>query len=102
MNTVNKSTGFSPFQLVGQSPHLIPPLITPIVTMTPKEQRPWELINRLQQDVFGAQNNLLKAKATQAAYANLTQNTDLELNIGNHIMLSTKNRQQQYVAKGEK
>ena len=103
MNTINKSTGFSPFQLrLGRSPRLIPPLITLIVPTTPEEQRARELINKLQQDVFEAQDNLLKAKISQAAYANLTRNTDLELDIGDRIMLSTKNRQQQYAAKGDK
>lgn len=90
MNTVNKSTGFSPFQLwLGQSPHLIPPLIAPIVTTPPEEQHVRELIDRLQQDVFDAQDSPLKAKVTQAAYANLTHGDNLELNIRDHIMLST-------------
>lgn len=93
MNIVNKSTSFSPFQLrLGQSPRLIPPLITPIVMTMPEEQRAWELIDRVEQDIFEAQDNLLKAKVTQAAYANLTRNEDLELDIGDRVMLSTKNR----------
>ena len=88
---------------MGRSPHLIPPLITPIVTTTtPEEQRAWELIDKLEQDVLEVQDNLLKAKVTQATYANLARDKDLELNIGDCVMLSTKNRQQQYAAKGEK
>jgi hypothetical protein len=52
------------------------------MTMTPEEEHAWELIDKLQQDVFKAQDNLLKAKVSQAAYANLTRNPDLELDIG--------------------
>jgi Chromo (CHRromatin Organisation MOdifier) domain len=103
MNTMNKSTGFSPFQLqLGQSPRLIPPLITPVMMTMPEEQRAWELIDRLEQDVFEVQDNLLKAKVTQATYADLMRKEDLKLDIGDHVMLSTKNRRQQYAAKGEK
>ena len=73
MNTMNKLTGFLPFQLrMGQSSHLIPPLITPIMMTMPEEQRAWKLIDKLEQDVFEVQDNLLKAKVTQAAYANLS------------------------------
>ena len=103
MNTVNKSTGFSPFQLhLGQSPCLITLLCTPIAPTPLEEVWAWELIKKLQQDAFKAQDNLLKAKVTQATYANLTHNTNLDLNIGDQVMLSTKNRWQQYAAKGEK
>ena len=70
--------------------------------MTPEEQCAWELISKLQQDVFKAQDNILKAKVTQAAYANLTRHTNIELDIRDHIMLSTKNRRQQYAVKGDK
>jgi len=92
MNTINKSTGFSPFQLrLGQSPQLIPLLITPVVPTMPEETRAWELIDKLHLDVLEAQNNLLKAKISQDAYANLTHGPDFELDIGDHVMLSTKN-----------
>ena len=106
MNTINKSTGFSPFQLrMGGSPRLIPPLITPIVPIMPplpEDQRARELIDRLHTDVWEAQDNLLKVKVSQAAYVNGVRNTDFKLDIGDHIMLSMKNHQQQYTAKGEK
>ena len=73
MNTINKSSGFSPFQLqMGQSPHLIPLLIIPVATLTPEELRAWDLIEQLQADVCEAQDNLVKAKVLQAAYANVT------------------------------
>jgi hypothetical protein len=59
-------------------------------------------VDKLQQDVFEAQDNLLKAKVSQAAHANLTCNPDLELDIGDRVMLSTENQRCQYAAKGEK
>ena len=54
MNTVNASTGFSPFQLrMGQSPRLIPPL-NPEAPMTPhvlETEAATKLINDLFLDV---------------------------------------------------
>jgi hypothetical protein len=73
MNTVNISTGFSPFQLhMERAPRLIPPLIsneTPI----PDEMNhsaAVELIERIERDVSEAQDNLLAAKISQAEFAN--------------------------------
>ena len=77
-------------------------MITPIIPTPPEDQRARDLIDRLQQDVFEAQDNLLKAKVSQAAFANLKCSPDLALDIGDRVMLSTKNRRQQYTAKGEK
>jgi len=59
-------------------------------------------MDRLQQDVFKAQDNLLKAKVSQATHANITCNPNLELDIGDHMMLLTENQRCQYAAKGEK
>ncbi|KIJ35832.1 hypothetical protein M422DRAFT_180080 [Sphaerobolus stellatus SS14] len=71
MNTVNISTGFSPFQLkTGRSPRLIPPII-PILTGTTEDDiTAHEIIIRLQMDVQEAQDNLLAAKVRQAYHAN--------------------------------
>ena len=66
-------------------------MITLIIPTTPEEMWAQELIDKLQLDVLEAQDNLLKVKISQAAYANLTHNPDLELDIGDHVMLSTKN-----------
>jgi hypothetical protein len=52
--------------------------------------------------VFEAQDNLLKAKVTQAAFANEHCGADLKLDIGDRVMLSTENRQREYAAKGDK
>ncbi len=51
MNTVNRSTGFTPFQLhLGWSPHLLPPLI-PYTENTQEEQTANELLQKLHNDV---------------------------------------------------
>ena len=51
MNTINKSTGFSPFQLrMGHSPRVIPPLIEQENHDTaPEAERTYELIKKLEQ-----------------------------------------------------
>ena len=71
MNTVNASTGFSPFHLkMGRSPCLIPPL-TPASTMvTTAEVDAPQIIAQLELDVMEAQDNLLAAKIHQAYHAN--------------------------------
>jgi Integrase zinc binding domain len=63
MNTINASTGFSPFQLrMGRSPRLIPPLVVSDQSMTddePEEAAAIELIDRIALDVADAKDNLL-------------------------------------------
>jgi hypothetical protein len=102
MNTVNISTGFSPFQLhMGHAPRLIPPLIsndTPI----PDEMNhsaAIELIERIKCDVSEAQDNLLAAKISQAEFANWRRGDEVVYEIGEHVMLSTKHRRREYLQK---
>jgi hypothetical protein len=60
MNTVNSSTGFSPFQLkTGRSPRVIPPLTPAPPTATAAEIDARQIIARLEIDVKEAQDNLL-------------------------------------------
>ena len=61
MNTVNSSTGFSPFQLkTGRFPRLIPPLIpTTIPSTTAAEVDARLIISQLELNVKEAQDNLL-------------------------------------------
>ena len=65
MNSINASTGFSPFQLhIGRSPHIIPPL-TNFSTPTDSpatEQWAREMIQQLQLDTLSAQDNLTTVK----------------------------------------
>lgn len=87
---------------MGQSPQLVPPLILPVVTLMPEEQWARELIDQLHLDICEAQDNLLKAKIQQVAYANLMCGAEPDLKIGEKVMLSTVNRRQQYTSKGQK
>jgi len=104
MNTVNKSTGFSPFQLrMGRSPRIIPPLVprTEIDT-TPEAERAWKVIRDLEIIAMEAQDNLLRAKISQAAQANKSRTLTFPFAIGGRVHLSTLNRRQEYKKAGEK
>ena len=62
INTVNTSTGFTPFQLrFRKSPHILPPLIA---LEDDKEQEPTaqEIIEQMQPLHFEANDNLLTSK----------------------------------------
>ena len=62
MNTTNKSTGFSPFQLrMGCSPRIIPPLL-PNPLKDNKALLARTILEQLAHDVWEAQDNLIKAK----------------------------------------
>ncbi|PIL33967.1 hypothetical protein GSI_03675 [Ganoderma sinense ZZ0214-1] len=76
MNTVNASTGFSPFQLhLGRSPRLIPPIVDQPLPASHPDAEVAELaksiIDALQLDVMEARDNLLASKLAQAAAANV-------------------------------
>lgn len=83
MNTVNKSTGFTPFQLrKGRSPRVIPPLIPLARNASPEDISAHDIIQRLQDDVSEAQDNLLRAKISQFVEANKHRSLDFPFTIG--------------------
>ena len=103
MNTVNKSVGFTPFQLhMGCSPHVIPPLIPTKSSSTVADIDVWHVIRKLETDVFEAQDNLLKAKLLQAVNAKKHRTLTFPFTVGSCIGLSTLHRCTEYKAKGEK
>ena len=107
MNTVNKSTGFTPFQLrLGRSPRIIPPLLqhrnTTESPPTSSELAAQTIIDRIQHDVWEAQDNLIKAKISQAQQANKHRNTNFPFEVGQKVRLSTLHRRREYKSKNEK
>ena len=59
MNTINKSMGFTPFQLcMGCSPWVIPPLILAKSSVTVPNIDTWHVIQQLETDVLEVQDNL--------------------------------------------
>ena len=103
MNTVNKSTGFLPFQLqMGRSPRLILPLIPLPHNASTEDISAHAIINKLCEDASEAQDNLLHAKITQAFESNKNRSLDFPFTIGSRIHLTTLHRRNEYKAKGEK
>ena len=99
MNTVNKSTGFSPFQLhMGRSPRLIPP-ITPSARTT-GDADPAKLIDQINSDVAEAKDNLMLAKLFQADQANRRRGPEDAYKVDDMVMLSTTNRRKEYASTG--
>ena len=103
MNTVNKSTGFTPFQLrMGRCPRIIPPLVPAKSSSTVTDIDAWHVVRKLETDVFEAQDNLLKAKLSQAVQANKHRTLSFPFTVGSRVRMSTRHRWKEYKAKGEK
>jgi hypothetical protein len=99
MNTVNSSTGFSPFQLhMGWSPRLILPLVPSISTNASREDNDaLTFIERIDTNMKEAQDNLLTAKINQAKFANQHRSDEHISSPGSKVMLSTEHRRREYI-----
>jgi hypothetical protein len=94
MNTVNASTGFSPFQLrLGRSPRIVPALTAP--PSDAAELKAVDLIRLHEVLLFEAQDNLLAAKVDQAFYANRSRGEEVVYSVGDRVLLSTRNRRKE-------
>jgi len=99
MNTINKSAGFSPFQLnIEWSPWLIPP-ITPVIWVKVAVDTV-RLVNQIHSNVTEAKDNLMLAKVFQADQANRKRGLEDTYSVNNLIMLSTANQRKKYASTG--
>ena len=94
MNTTNRSTGFTPFQLrFGRSPRVLPPLFKFQATqLTPTDKLARDLLTRMQSSVSDAQDNLLTSKISQAFQANKSRSLTFPFKAGDRVVLSTLHR----------
>jgi len=105
MNSVNKPTRFSPFQLcLGHSPCVLPPLVQlpPAEFQGPSSIAAQTVIDRWIHNVWEAQDNLLKAKISQARQANKSHIGAFPFEVGQHVHLSTLHRHCKCKSKDEK
>ena len=71
MKTVNKSTGYTPFQLrFGWMPQILPPIINPPAKTSSEYISACEIIDNLRNDVADTRDNLMLAKITQSHHPN--------------------------------
>ena len=102
MSTVNKSTGFSPFQLrLGRTPRIIPPLIDGHAHTDASERSASEFIKKMHADTQEARDNLSRAKISQAVHSNRSRTLTFPFKVGDRVKLSTFHRRREFKASGE-
>lgn len=96
MNTVNASTGFTPFQLrFGKSPRLLPPIIQ-ADHESAEETTAANIITQMCRIEAAAQDNLITAKIRQAAQANKERDLSFPFHVGEQVLvLSTFHRRRE-------
>jgi hypothetical protein len=117
MNTVNASTGFSPFMLKSaHAPRLIPPLINESLmdadgkkmdetSNTPAGGTPTSdgedlalaVMAQLTDDLLDAKDSLTTAKINQAHHANKDRTPDPVFDLGDRVLLATAHRRREYM-----
>lgn len=107
MNTVNASTGYTPFHLRhGRSPRIIPPITDADVaeasqfTDADATATALHALRQLETDVMEAQDTLLMSKAAQAFFANTARGAERAYAVGEKVLLSTFHRRREYMQRG--
>ena len=102
MNTINASTGFTPFQLrFRKSAQILPPITMPNSQNNSRQQTADDIITQMQPLQLEAQDNLLTAKIRQAGQENSHRQLAFPFAIGDRVVLSTANRRRVYKTGGE-
>jgi hypothetical protein len=103
MNTINKSTGFSPFQVqLGHVPRILPPLTSTTGLMEPSDLSAAEVIQKIHTDTLKAKDNLNRAKISQDIQSNKTRTLTFSFKIGDHVRLSTLHRRHKFKGSRER
>ncbi|RDB19147.1 hypothetical protein Hypma_014227 [Hypsizygus marmoreus] len=98
MNTVNASTGFSPFQLKSAfSPRLLPPLVPRDHALEPEDDAALQVIQAIHLDFSEAMDNMIAAKISQAHHANKSRAPEKPYKVGDLVMLSTVHCRREYM-----
>jgi hypothetical protein len=96
MNTVNKSTRYTPFQLqFGKSPQILLPL-TKLTDHSAPDALAHDIVKRMHLLELDVINNLLTAKIEQANQANKRHDMDFPYQVANKVLILTKNHRQEY------
>ena len=96
MNSVNASTGFTPFQLrFGKSARILPPLIS-LEDDEDRDVTARKVVELMQPIQMEANNNLLTAKIWQAQQENQHRGKPFPFKIGERVVLSTSHRRRAY------
>jgi hypothetical protein len=102
MSTVNKSTGFSPFQLrLGRTPRVIPPFLGNISQNDGSEVSASKFMEKIHYDTQEARDNLARAKISQSVQRNRSRTLTFPFKVGDRVKLSTFHRRREFKAAGE-
>ena len=103
MNTTNKSTGYSPFQLhMGCSAQVIPLLVPKDPRdYTPEEEHGHEIVKCMEALTAEAQDNLLCTKISRAVQVNKSHTLTFPFTVGAHVVLSTLHQRHEYKKAGD-
>ncbi|OJA16296.1 hypothetical protein AZE42_09402 [Rhizopogon vesiculosus] len=100
MNTVNASTGYSPFQLhLGHAPWVLPPLLPLTQVLTTDDCAAHMFLKCLHLDLLDTHDNLLASRIAQASSVNKSQSDKPHLAVDDLILLSTKHHRWDYMRK---